>query len=300
MNGWRARAAAAALAALVAAIHGGCWGQAFFRAPGETLASSSKIDSLLRENALLRERILRIEESQRREEDRGREANARLKTDLEELKDQLNSVAEMLREAQEAPLFKPAERRRTPPPDTTKARSEAPAGNGGAPVATADEAADTSGAAAVRPGRDDLAGAGTPGRDTAGTGTVPAPPPEELYRQIYLDYSRREYALALEESDAFLAEYPEDPLVQEILFLRGQSLGELGRPLDALKEFSTLLQRFPGGKRAPGALLRMAISYEGMGQLELAAGVARRLVAEHPRSSEAKTAEERFSSILQQ
>ena len=298
-KGWRARAAAA-LIALVAAIESGCWGRAFFQAPNETLATSSKIDSLLGENALLRERILRIEESQRREEDRGRTANAQLKTDLEELKDQLNAITEMLREAQEKPLFKPSERRRTPPPDTTKARSEAPPANGGAPVAAGGRAADTPGAPAALPPRDTLAGAGTPAGDTAGTSAGSADAPEELYRRIYLDYSRREYLLALDESDEFLAEYPDDPLVQEILYLKGQSLIELGRQLDALKEFSTLLQRFPGGKRAPGALLRMAVAYESMGQLELAAGVARRLVAEHPRSSEAKAAEERFGSMLHQ
>ena len=299
MKGWRARASSAAIIALVAAVEGGCWGRAFFQAPNETLATSSKIDSLLGENALLRERILRIEESQRREEDRGRTANAQLKTDLEELKDQLNAITEMLREAQETPLFKPVERRRTPPPDTTKVRSEAPPANGGAPVA-AGGAVDTSGAPGARPPRDALAGAGTPDSDTAGTGAAHAEAPEELYRRIYLDYSKREYLLALDESDDFLSEYPDDPLVQEILYLRGQSLVELGRQLDALKEFSTLLQRFPGGKRAPGALLRMAVAYESMGQLELAAGVARRLVAEHPRSSEAKAAEERFGSILHQ
>ena len=45
--------------------------------------------------------------------------------------------------------------------------------------------------------------------------------------------------------------------------------------MDALKEFSTLLQHYPKGKRAPGALLRTAISYDAMGQKELAAGVAR-------------------------
>lgn len=44
----------------------------------------------------------------------------------------------------------------------------------------------------------------------------------------------------------------------------------------------------------------MAIAYETMGQTELAAGVARRLIGEHPQSSEARTAEERFKAILQE
>jgi len=35
--------------------------------------------------------------------------------------------------------------------------------------------------------------------DTAGAVEAPAPPPEEMFRQIYRDYNRREYQLALEE-----------------------------------------------------------------------------------------------------
>jgi len=134
--------------------------------------------------------------------------------------------------------------------------------------------------------------------DTAGAIMAPAPPAEELFRQIYLDYNRREYQVALEGSESFLAEYPDDPLVEEVLFIKGQCLMEQTDYVDALKEFSTLLQQYPRGKRAPGALLRMAVSYDAMGQKELAAGVVRRLLKEYPHSEEAKAAEERFAGIL--
>ena len=301
MKCWRSRAAAAALVLSAAAAMGGCWGRAFVAAPRETLATSSKIDSLLRENALLGARVAAIEALIARQDERERGASAQHKGDLEELKDQLNSIAEMLREAQETPAFAPVERRRTPLPDTTRTRSAAPPAQGGAPTAEAPSApgGDTSVAAATPSAQRGAGDSATADGDAAGAAGL-APAPEELYRQIYIEYSRREYQLALDESDAFLSEYPDDPLFQEILSLRGQSIVELGKQLEALKEFSTLLQRYPGGKRAPGSLLRMAISYESMGQLELAAGVVRRLIAEHPRSSEAAVAEERFKSILQE
>jgi hypothetical protein len=44
----------------------------------------------------------------------------------------------------------------------------------------------------------------------------------------------------------------------------------------------------------------MAVSYDATGQKELAAGVVRRLLNEHPKSEEAKVAAERFSAIIKE
>jgi len=301
MKEWNVRARTCVLLAVIVLLEGGCWGRSFFRMPAETLDTSARVDSLLRENAMLRERISAIERTLRDDHEFARSANAERKMDLEELKDQLNALQEMLREEQESSPFKPTERRRTAPVDTTGARSPSPA-----------EATGATGSFPSKPlGGDTLAAAsgGLVGdslsaveaaADTSGGLVAPTPPPEQLYRQIYLDFNRREYQLALEEAESFLLEYPDDPLAEEVLFIRGQSLMEQTAYIDALKEFSTLLQRYPRGKRAPGALLRMAISYEAMEQNELAAGVVRRLLKDHPRSDEAKAAEERFAAILKE
>jgi tol-pal system protein YbgF len=288
-----------ALLALLIAVGGGCWGRKFFNMPSETLDTGLKVDSLLVENAALKARIATIEQTLREDQEFARGTNAQLKMDLEELKDQLNALQEMLRESQESSPFKPVERRKLARPDTTGARSAAPAATGQAGIgrASTDSPGDTLASAAGSRGADTLPVA-EGSADTAGALAAPAPPPEEMFRQIYLDFSRREYQLALEESESFLAEYPDDPLGEEVFFTRGQCLMELGRHADALKEFSTILQRYPRGKRSPGALLRMAVSYDAMGQEELAAGVVRRLLKEYPNSEEAKAAEERFSAII--
>jgi tol-pal system protein YbgF len=298
MNGWKSRAATCAFLALLVAIGGGCWGRKFFRMPAATMNTAAKVDSLLVENAALRARIATIEQTLREDQEFARGTNAQLKMDLEELKDQLNALQEMLREAQESSPFKPIERRKPARPDTTGTQGAAPAENRRTTLARTPEAPrgdtlETAGAA----DRDSLSGI-EGATDTAGALATPAPPPEDLFRQIYLDFSRREYQLALEESEAFLAEYPDDPLGEEVFFIRGQCLMEQTAYADALKEFSTILQRYPRGKRAPGALLRMAVSYDAMGQKELAAGVVRRLLKEHPNSEEAKAAAERFSAII--
>ncbi len=299
MNGWKRRAGTCALLVLLVAIEGGCWGRKFFRMPSETMGMAAKVDSLLVENAALKSRIAAIERTLREDQEFARGSNAQLKMDLEELKDQLGALQEMLRESLESSPFKPVERRRPARPDTTGARSAAPSENPRTPIVGSTDAArgDTLERAGGSVDRDSLSGIGIVG-DTAGALAAPAPPPEELFRQIYLDFSRREYQLALDESESFLAEYPDDPLGEEVLFVRGQCLMEQTVYADALKEFSTILQRYPRGKRAPGALLRMAVSYDATGQKELAAGVVRRLLKEYPNSEEAKAAAERFSAII--
>lgn len=299
MNGWKSRAGACAFLVLLIAVGGGCWGRKFFNMPSQTLDTGSKVDSLLVENAALKARIAAIEQTLREDQEFARGTNAQLKMDLEELKDQLNALQEMLRESQESSPFKPASRRQPARSGDAGAGGTVPAGtrpsDGGR--ASGNVPGDTLASTAGRPAADTLSVA-EGAADTAGAPEAPAPPPEDLYRQIYLDFSRREHQLALEESESFLAEYPDDPLGEEVFFIRGQCLMELGRHSDALKEFSTILQRYPGGKRSPGAMLRMAVSYDAMGQEELAAGVVRRLLKEYPNSEEAKAAEERFSAIL--
>ena len=302
MKQWIVRALACALLVSLVAISGGCWGLKFFRMPSETLDTSTKVDSLLRENAMLRERISSLERALAEDQEFARGANAQRKMDLDELKDQLNALQEMLREAQESSPFRPAERSRAARPDTTRAQPKTPpGGHGGAGGASAANVAghDTLVTASRSPAKDSLRGSGG-AADTAGGLSAPVPPPEAVYRQIYLDYNRRQYQVALDESESFLAEYPDDPRGEEVLFIRGQCLMEQTAYMDALKEFSALLQQYPKGKRVPGALLRTAISYDAMGQKELAAGVARRLLKEYPQSEEAKAAEERFGAVLKQ
>lgn len=239
-NRWRYRAAVVALLALAAALEAGCWGRSFFRAPTETLATSSKVDSLLRENALLRERIAAIELGLRRNEELSRGANAQLKIDLEELKDQLSAIQEMLRESQESTPYKPSERRAPARSDTSRVRQLLPSGGGASTSASRTAGADTARGGAIDT-TSIARGTVDSTADSAGAAEAPAPPPEELFRQIYLYYSKREYQLALDEAAGFLAEYPDDPLCQEVYFLRGESLMGLGNHLDALKDFSMLL-----------------------------------------------------------
>ena len=93
----------AVLLVLVTALAGsGCWGRSFFRAPAATLDSSAKIDSLLDENALMRQRLGELERQVREMRDYDRGAAARSQIDVEEIKDGLNALRQMLSDAGQA------------------------------------------------------------------------------------------------------------------------------------------------------------------------------------------------------
>jgi TolA-binding protein len=248
---------------------GGCWGRSFWNAQEATLVTEAGVDSLLRENAVLQRRIYHLETLLEGQQEQLRRSGASTSMDLEEIKDQLNALFVMMDESG-----------RTPVQSSVRHPS----------VQTVPETRKTSSSPDSLP----VAGDG----DVSSPDSVPAgtalPLPEELYRQIYLDYSRMEYQIALEESEVFLSEYKGDPLTEDVRFVRGECYLELGRDHDALKEFSSMLQDYPRGRKTPAVLLRMAITYERIGDDALAAGVAGRLIREYPDSEEAAEARERF------
>ena len=249
-------------------VFGGCWGRQYWSAPESTLATETKVDSLLGETAILQRRIYHLETMLEGQQEQLRRRGARTSLDLEEIKDQINALYVMLEEGQRPHVQRSV---RHPSaqipviPDTASLPDSLPV--------TGDEAVSLSDSAAA---------------------AVSVPTPEEMYRQIYLDFSRMEYEIALEESEEFLREYPGDPMTEEVRFVRGECYLELDKDHDALREFSTILQDYPRGRKTPAVLLRMAITYDRTGDSELARGVADRLLREYPDSEEAAEVRERF------
>ena len=251
-----------------ALVFGGCWGKSFWNAQESALATETKVDSLLGENAILQRRIYHLETMLEGQQEQLRRSGARASMDLEEIKDQINALYVMIEEGRRVPVQASVRHPsvQTPViPDTASSLDSLPVAGGGA-VSLSDSAAAAS--------------------------SVPFP--EEMYRQIYLDFSRMEYEIALEESDVFLREYPGDPMTEDVRFIRGECFLELDKDHDALREFSTILQDYPRGRKTPAVLLRMAITYDRTGDSELAHGVAGRLLREYPDSEEAAEARERF------
>lgn len=281
-------------------LNAGCWGRKWYRAPGETLETASKVDSLLGENDKLQRRVYHVERLMQEQQDYSRNVNTQFKMDIEELKDQVNILQEMLRQMG---LRVPYQVEGSAVRDTARVMA------GGAEREVADEEFETASTTTTpvdtaltesdQPAGESAQTAAEGGADTMRPPPVESvPSPQEIQRQVYLDFSRGEYQLALEGSEVFLNAYPDHPLSEEVHFIRGECFIEQDKYFDSLKEFSIILKKYPHGNRVPAALLRMAVSYEKIGEEELAAGIARRLINEYPYSEEAAAAEEQFRKLL--
>jgi tol-pal system protein YbgF len=253
---------------LAALVFGGCWGRSFWNAQEATLEIDRKVDSLLTENAILQRRVYHLETLLEGQQEQMRRSGARTSMDLDEIKAQIDALFVMMdeggRPAVQSSVRHPSAAVVPVMQDTSSSPDSLPVAGGGDVSAY----------------------------DSSSAGAIPGP--EEMYRQIYLDYSRMEYQIALEESEVFLSEYPGDPMTEDVRYIRGECYLELEQDHDALKEFSTILQDYPRGKKTPAVLLRMAITYERTGDTELARGVAGRLIREYPDSEEAAEARQRF------
>ncbi len=265
---------------LFAVLNAGCWGAKFIGMPQRSIDTSSAVDTLIAREKNLEKRLDELQQQFVRQQEYSRITAAGSKMDAEAIKDQLNAISQMLLESSQ---IRPSQGNNIP----SRQRNDS------SPALQRIEK-DTLEAVSKN---DSLGGTASDSALTGAPGNIPSA--EVIYRQIYLDYSRMEYQISLDDSKIFLEEYPGDPLEQEVIFIRGECFIEQEKFFDALKEFSKILKKYPNGKKVPAALLRMAIAYDRLGDSDLAAGVIRRLVRDYPYSEEAAVAKEKFGEMLE-
>lgn len=256
----------------------GCWGKKFIQMPQNSLDAAAGVDSLDVKVKRLEWRVYRLNNQLEKQREYSRRAIARQKMDIEELKDKLNAALQLLDEAAGRTGVAAGVEygvNRGSYPDTSSS----------SPDIDSPEGEDLS-----QP-RDSLSS-----EDSL---SVNVPAAGEIYRQVYLDYSRMDYRNALEDSKIFLEEYPDHPLEEKVYFIRGECFMQQEKFFDALKEFSKILKKYPDGEKVPGALLRTAIAYDEIGDRDLAAGVVRRLVRKYPEREETSIAKQKFGDMLE-
>jgi len=278
---------------LFAVLNAGCWGAKFFGMPQRSIDTSSAVDTLIAREKNLEKLLDELQQQFVRQQEYSRITAAGSKMDSEAIKDQLNAIRQMLLESSR---IRPSQGNNIP----SRQRNDS---------SPAMQRIEKDTLEAVSKNDSLLADSDTTSVSDSFGGTAPdsvlpgvpgnIPSAEMIYRQIYLDFSRMEYQISLDDSKMFLEEYPGDPLEQEVIFIRGECFIEQEKFFDALKEFSKILKKYPNGKKVPAALLRMAIAYDRLGDSDLAAGVIRRLVRDYPYSEEAAVAKEKFGEMLE-
>ena len=149
-------------------------------------------------------------------------------------------------------------------------------------------------------------GAGGPAAPSAGAGPPPAAGAiealgalgsEDLYRQAYTDYTRGNYALALQELEAFLRRAPDSPLADDAQYLMGEVHFTQGRYPEAVSAFDLLLRTYPKGDKAASGYLRTGLALLEMNRTADAVIQFQHVVNAFPRSDEARIARERLRGM---
>jgi tol-pal system protein YbgF len=199
---------------------------------------------------------------------------ADMKTGLDELRQQLNVLAERM-EASDVQMSRrigALEARVTP------GAAPAPVGSRPSPSAT-----------------------GQTPPSSSPTGESPGSPPspgsqeaKRLYQAALGDYQRGKFDLAAQGFRTYLEQSPRGDVADTAQYYLGESLYSAKDYRNAIAEFERLVQDFPQSPQVPSALLKTGYAYYEIKDGVQGRRALRTLVEKYPASKEAKLAEERL------
>ena len=120
---------------------------------------------------------------------------------------------------------------------------------------------------------------------------------EALYKNAKGTYDKKEFAAAREKFKAFLAVYPKDELSDNAQFWIGESFYLEKNYEKAIIAYDDVLKKFSKGDKIPSAMLKQALCWLELGDKTFARSLLKRVIREHPRTQQAKIAEERLKGI---
>ena len=118
--------------------------------------------------------------------------------------------------------------------------------------------------------------------------------PEALYQQGYDALKSGSAAKARDIFAAFLVQYPKHALAANAQYWIGESYYGEHNYEQAVLEFQEVIKNYPRSDKAPAAMLKQGMAFRELGDSKSANYVMRKLVEEHPKSDEARTAREKY------
>ncbi|HBA88977.1 MAG TPA: tol-pal system protein YbgF [Geobacter sp.] len=118
--------------------------------------------------------------------------------------------------------------------------------------------------------------------------------PDYLYQQGMEAMKEGNPAKARELFTNFLEQHPKHALAANAHYWIGETYYSEKNFENAVLEFQEVIKNFPDKDKAPAAMLKQGMAFKEMGDTKSANYVLKKLVDEHPKSEEAKTARERL------
>ena len=124
-----------------------------------------------------------------------------------------------------------------------------------------------------------------------------APPPDVLYNNALRDYNAAKYQLAMQEFTDYLKYYGGTDLAGNAQFYIGEIDYRQQNFEQAIKDYDTVLQQFPGGNKAAAAQLKKGYALLELGKKTEGVAELNNLISRYPRSVEATQARDRLRQL---
>lgn len=121
--------------------------------------------------------------------------------------------------------------------------------------------------------------------------------PLVLYRTSLDAFNQGRYADAKAGLEKFVASGPAEDYLDNAYFWLGECAYGEGRYADALSLFQKVVSEYADGNKVPDALLKVALSYERLQQLDRTKEVLGQLAATYPSTDAARRATERMRAL---
>ena len=140
---------------------------------------------------------------------------------------------------------------------------------------------------------------GTPGAaPPAQPPQAQAPPADILYNNALRDYNAAKYQLAQQEFNDYLKFYGNTDLAGNAQFYVAEIEFRQGNYPQAIKDYDTVLEQYPGGNKTAAAQLKKGYALLESGQRDAGVRELRSLINRYPRSIEATQARDRIRRLV--
>jgi tol-pal system protein YbgF len=161
--------------------------------------------------------------------------------------------------------------------------------------APANAAPDTPAAPIVRKGKPS---ANVPlAAEPAAPAGPPVPPADDLYKTALGDYMAAKYALAASEFSDVVKYYPDNPLSGNSFYYQAEIDYRDGRYPSAIKSYDSVLQQYPDSNKVPVAHLHKGMALIALKQTDAGVKEFRTLIQRFPNSPEAMQARSKLSGM---
>jgi tol-pal system protein YbgF len=213
-----------------------------------------------------------------------------LNDSVDEIKARLGSLQKLMQDVQGQQQSMSANMQNTPQPG-----GSAPTSNSPVPVNPIPAPSGTTPAPVVRKGKPS---ADVPLAAAPATSSGPAvPPADELYKTALGDYMAAKYALAASEFGDVVKNYPDNPLSGNSYYYQAEIDYRGGRYAAAITGYDSVLEKYSDSNKVPVAHLHKGMALVALNQKDAGVREFRTLIQRFPNSPEAMQARSKLSGM---